>query len=267
MTCGADGVQIHLQQRSACGDLLILLDQSGKALTLHVHGVHADVDQQLDAVVAGDADSVQGGGDLGHSTVKGGVHGVAGGLDAAAGAQNALCKGLIRDVGLCQHLALQRGQHGLALVGELSGVFVLGLAAKKLVKKTHKYHSFLSSCKGGKGNKMFADPEVFTCIKRYHIAHQNARKAWTFSPCDQGRGGCFLPGRGTAKKTPAEAGVFSGSRGLPRKRHFPAGLPSPPLERFRVGWCFSMDCCSCSRRVREVERPSATMYSRVLPQP
>ena len=49
--------------------------------------------------------------------------------------------------------------------------------------------------------------------------------------------------------------------------HFPAGLPSPPRERFRVGWCFSMDCCSCSRRVCDVERPSATMYSRVLPQP
>ena len=123
------------------------------------------MDQQLDAVVAGNAHSVQGGGDLSHSAVKGGVHGVAGGLNAAAGAQNALCKGLVRDVGLCQHLALQRGQHGLALVGELSGVFVLGLAAKKLVKKTHKYHSFLSSCKGGKGNKMFADPEWFTCIK------------------------------------------------------------------------------------------------------
>lgn len=77
----------------------------------------------------------------------------------------------------------------------------------------------------------------------------------------------LLAGRRTAKKTPAEAGVFSGSRVQPRKLHFPAGLPSPPLERFRVGWCFSMDCCSCSRRVREVERPSATMYSRVLPQP
>ena len=139
---------------------------------------------------------MQGGGDLGHSAVKGGVHGVAGGLDAATGAQNALCKGLVRDVGLCQHLALQRGQHGLALVGELSGVFVLGLAAKKLVKKTHKYHSFLSSCKGGRSNKMFADPEWFTCIKRYHIAHQNARNAGTFSP------GLFLYFRRLSQELP-----------------------------------------------------------------
>ena len=46
---------------------------------------------------------------------------------------------------------------------------------------------------------MFADPEVFTCIKRYHIAHQNARNAGTFSPglflhAIMAEDSAFLPG-------------------------------------------------------------------------
>ena len=46
---------------------------------------------------------------------------------------------------------------------------------------------------------MFAGPEVFTCIKRYHIAHQNARNAGTFSPglflhAIMAEDSAFLPG-------------------------------------------------------------------------
>jgi len=158
----ADGIQIDLQQRSAGGDLLALLDQCGKALTLHVHGIHADMDQQLGALAAGHAHSVQGGGDLGHSAVKGSVHGITGGLNAAAGAQNALCKSLVRDVGLCQHLALQRRQDRLALVGEFAGVFVLGLAAEQFVKKAHgECPSFLINVQKRQGNY-----RISTCRSR-----------------------------------------------------------------------------------------------------
>ena len=158
----ADGIQIDLQQRSAGGDLLALLDQCGKALTLHVHGIHADMDQQLGALAAGYAHSVQGGGDLGHSAVKGSIHGITGGLNAAAGAQNALCKSLVRDVGLCQHLALQRRQDRLALVGEFAGVFVLGLAAEQFVKKAHgECPSFLINVQKRQGNY-----RISTCRSR-----------------------------------------------------------------------------------------------------
>ena len=66
----ADGVQIDLQQSGAGLDLLLFLDQSGEALALHLDGVHADMDQQLDAVVAGDADGVQGGSHLRDGAVK-----------------------------------------------------------------------------------------------------------------------------------------------------------------------------------------------------
>ena len=36
-----------------------------------------------------------------HGAVKRSIHGLAGGLDAATGAKDALCKGLVGDVGLC----------------------------------------------------------------------------------------------------------------------------------------------------------------------
>ena len=137
MACGADGVQIHLQQRGAGLDLVTLLDQSLEALAVHLHGVHADVHQDLDAVFAGQTDGVQGGSHLVHSAVKGGVHGLAGGLDAAAGAKDALRKGLVGDIGLCQHLAADGGQNGLALTEEFDSLFLLGLAAEQLIKKAH----------------------------------------------------------------------------------------------------------------------------------
>ena len=137
MACGADGVQIHFQQRGAGLDLVAHLDQCLEAVAVHLHGVHANMDQDLHAVLAGQAHSVQGGSHLFHSAVKRSIHGLAGGLDAAAGAKDALCKGLVGDVGLCQHLAADGGQNGLALTKEFGGLFLLGLAAEQLIKKSH----------------------------------------------------------------------------------------------------------------------------------
>ena len=137
MACGADSVQIDLQQGSARLDLVAFLDQSLKALTVHLDGVHADMDQDLDAVIAGQTHSVQGGSHLIHSAVKRSVNGLTGGLNAAAGSEDALCKGLIGDVGLCQHLAAQGSQNRLALAKEFGGLFLFGLAAEQLVKKSH----------------------------------------------------------------------------------------------------------------------------------
>ena len=137
MACGADGVQIDLQQRSAGLDLVTFLDQSLEALAVHLNGIHADMDQDLDAVIAGQTHSVQGGSHLIHGAVERSVHGLAGRLDAAAGSEDALCKGLVGDVGLCQHLAAQGSQNRLALAKEFGGLFLFGLAAEQLVKKSH----------------------------------------------------------------------------------------------------------------------------------
>ena len=88
---------------------------------------------------------MQGGSHLIHGAVKRSIHGLAGGLDAAAGAKDALCKGLVGDVGLCQHLAADGGQNGLALTKEFSGLFLLGLTAEQLIKESHgKIPSFQS---------------------------------------------------------------------------------------------------------------------------
>ena len=59
------------------------------------------------------------------------------GLDAAAGAQDALCERLVGDVGLCQDLAADGSQNGLALAKELGGFFFFGFVAEQLVKKAH----------------------------------------------------------------------------------------------------------------------------------
>ena len=80
---------------------------------------------------------MQGGSHLFHGAVKRSIHGLAGGLDAAAGAQDALCERLVGDVGLCQDLAADRSQNGLALAKELGGFFFFGLVAEQLVKKAH----------------------------------------------------------------------------------------------------------------------------------
>jgi len=60
---------------------------------------------------------------------------------------------------------------------------------------------------------MFADPEVFTCIKRYHIAHQNARNAGTFSPglflhAIMAEDSAFLPGAAPEGSLPGGDPLF-----------------------------------------------------------
>ena len=159
MACGADGIQIHLQQRGAGLDLIAHLDQCLEALALHLHSVHANMDQDLDAVLAGQAHGVQGGSHLFHGAVKRSIHGLAGGLDAAAGAKDALCKGLVGDVGLCQHLAADGGQNGLALTEEFDSLFLLGLAAEQLIKKAHvKIPSFRSFHRASRPKRCPARP-------------------------------------------------------------------------------------------------------------
>ena len=43
--------------------------------------------------------------------------------------------------------------------------------------------------------------------------------------------------------------------------YFPEGLPSPPFDLFSGGVCCAIFARSCSRRVFDVDRPSATLYS------
>ena len=95
------------------------------------------MDQDLYTVLAGETHSVEGRGDLIDGAVKGSVNGGAGGLDAAAGSQNALRKGLIGDLFLLEYLAAEGSQNGLALVHELDGIVLAGLVAEQLVKKAH----------------------------------------------------------------------------------------------------------------------------------
>ena len=54
----SDGGLAHLDARIAGLHLVALLDVAGEALALHVHGVDADVDEDLNAVVARDAHGV-----------------------------------------------------------------------------------------------------------------------------------------------------------------------------------------------------------------
>ena len=93
------------------------------------------MDQQLNAVIAHHTNGVQAFGHLRNSAVKGSINGVAGGLHAAAGAQDRGGKGLVRQLLQRDHLAVN-GKHDRHL---LAGKFRLGcgLAAKKLVKKAH----------------------------------------------------------------------------------------------------------------------------------
>ena len=47
MTGGADFLQVHGQQQIALFDLLSNLDRIGEAVSAHLHGVHADVNEEL----------------------------------------------------------------------------------------------------------------------------------------------------------------------------------------------------------------------------
>ena len=93
-------------------DGLALLHQALKALPGHLHRIHAHVDEQLHAVLGGDAHRVEGVGGLAHGAVKGRVDDLLGGVQAAAGPQNALAE---HRVGNLLHL------HGRAAEGRADG--------------------------------------------------------------------------------------------------------------------------------------------------
>ena len=135
MTGGADGVEVDLEQRGARLDLGAFLRQRGEAVALHLHGIHAHMDEQLDAVIAHQAHRVQAFGHLCDGAVKRCVNGIPGGFDAAAAAQNGRCERLVRQLLQRDDLACQRHHHRLLFALE----FRLGciLAAEQLIKKAH----------------------------------------------------------------------------------------------------------------------------------
>ena len=55
---GCDLRQIHLQQQVALLDFIANLDLRAEAIALHLDGIHADVDQNLDAAVSQNAQRV-----------------------------------------------------------------------------------------------------------------------------------------------------------------------------------------------------------------
>ena len=59
---GADDVEVYPQQGRARPDGLALLDEEGEAAAPEGDGVHPDVDEQLDALIAFQPDGMEGGG-------------------------------------------------------------------------------------------------------------------------------------------------------------------------------------------------------------
>ena len=189
MACGADGVQIHLQQRGAGLDLVTLLDQSLEALAVHLHGVHADVHQDLDAVFAGQTDSVQGGSHLVLSAVNGGIHGLAGGLDAAAGAQDALCgEAVVFPHGAPAHFMTMVKQQGALLAkGRLLGIQFDVLFTDDLYTKISKNAidtaNALKKGLAAKGYRFFMDSttnQVFVILDNAQLAALEGRAKFGF---------------------------------------------------------------------------------------
>ena len=112
MAGSGDLGKIHLQQQIALLDLIAHLDLGAEAVALHLDGIHADVDQHLDIADALDAQCVAAVRGLGDLAVDGGVDLALGGVNAAALAQDALCKNLIGDLLHRHHGALGIGsQH------------------------------------------------------------------------------------------------------------------------------------------------------------
>ena len=136
MSGSRDFVQIHLQQQIALLDLVALLDLRAEAVALHLDGVNADMDQHLNTGSGHDAQRVAAVGGLGDLTVRGGVNFALGRVDAAALAQDALCKHLVGDV-LHRHngtLGISSQGHG---EGWGRGGGRLGRLFQK-IKETHR---------------------------------------------------------------------------------------------------------------------------------
>ena len=73
MTCLGNLLAREAEQLGAGSDLGVLRHLVLKALALHIHGIDAHMDQDLDAVIGNDADSVRH--DDGDRTVDGGDNG------------------------------------------------------------------------------------------------------------------------------------------------------------------------------------------------
>ena len=140
------------------------------------------MDEHLDAVVAHEAHGVEGIGQGGHGAVKGGVHGVARRLDAAARAQDGGGKGLVRQLFQRQHLAVDGGQHRLFLAGKLG---VGGLcAAEQLIKKAHgnpSFHLLLSLTLSYPPRKN-KGRGAQNCRAAFGVLHRDAVTEWTAGP-------------------------------------------------------------------------------------
>lgn len=128
-----DFVQIHLQQQIALLDLVALLDLRAEAVALHLDGVNADMDQHLNTGSGQDAQRVAAVGGLGDLTVRGGINFALGRVDAAALAQNALCKHLVGDV-----LHRHNGTLGISSQGHGEGWGRGGGRLGRLFRKSKK---------------------------------------------------------------------------------------------------------------------------------
>ena len=151
-----------------------------KPLTLHLHGVHADMDQHLDAVARWSCPRRAGWKPPGSTVPSNGAYTVSPVGSMPQPGPRMPCAKVSSGMSACASTLPRHAASGSVLLWleNLAGVFLLGLAAEQLVKKSHGECTFLlNHCyrkrQGELSDRNLPLPKTIPSIpKRYHIILQ-----------------------------------------------------------------------------------------------